>query len=537
MPQPALALRVRARRPRHPPRASPRTCVHHGTWGVAAGHYQSASSSPVWTLLLAVLLIPLGWMRDYLPLLGNVACGVGILYVLSRVGTPAAPGAAPARPHHRRVPAGGDGAVPAGPRRGGHGALAALPGADAGRAAVRAQAARRVELGPRLVALRAARRGHADPLRDRVRGPRPRPRDPAPRRQRRGRSATTAPGPTGCARSCWSGSPRPSRWSPTRLQPPHGPGPAAQLGALQEPAHRARQRHRRSSLSGDRRPHLPGPAAVGVLGGGRAVPRGLPPRPQPQRRAGLGAGGGHAPARDPGPDRLVRALPELPGGARGDVPLLRGRRSSSPPRATGRTATSVDGWPSPRWCWRSPSRTTRSSGRGTPPGRRSTCTGSTTWPGSSSGSTTTASPWPRASSATSACCTRAAITDFYGLGDYEVLRAKQQKKENAAFLADLARKRGFDVAAMYPITLGFNVPKNWILVGQLELHGQAVHGHRPQLPVLGHHAPGREAPRGQPAGLRRQAAPRGAPHHQRPRRVPRRGAGRRGPLTPCRDRV
>ncbi len=64
------------------------------------------------------------------------------------------------------------------------------------------------------------------------------------------------------------------------------------------------------------------------------------------------------------------------------------------------------------------------------------------------------------------------ITDFYGLGDYEVLRAKQQKKENAAFLADLARKRGFDVAAMYPITLGFNVPRNWILVGDWSYTGK-----------------------------------------------------------------
>ena len=72
--------------------------LHHGTWGVAAGHYQSASSSPVWTLLLAGLLLPLGWMRDYLPLLGNLACGVAILYLFSRVGTPLRP--ALRRPMH-----------------------------------------------------------------------------------------------------------------------------------------------------------------------------------------------------------------------------------------------------------------------------------------------------------------------------------------------------------------------------------------------------------------------------------------------------
>ncbi len=65
--------------------------LHHGTWGVTAGHYQSASSAPAWTALLAVLLLPFGWARDYVPLLANIACGVGVLAVLAHVGTPLRP--------------------------------------------------------------------------------------------------------------------------------------------------------------------------------------------------------------------------------------------------------------------------------------------------------------------------------------------------------------------------------------------------------------------------------------------------------------
>jgi hypothetical protein len=60
------------------------TLVHHGTWGVAAGHFQSASSSPLWTLLMAagIGLSPVG--DEWVPLVLNLAAGVGVVVVLGR---------------------------------------------------------------------------------------------------------------------------------------------------------------------------------------------------------------------------------------------------------------------------------------------------------------------------------------------------------------------------------------------------------------------------------------------------------------------
>lgn len=65
--------------------------LHHGTWGVEAGHYQSASSSPMWTVVLAVLLAPFGRIREALPLLCNLVVGVALLKVLSKLAPPFRP--------------------------------------------------------------------------------------------------------------------------------------------------------------------------------------------------------------------------------------------------------------------------------------------------------------------------------------------------------------------------------------------------------------------------------------------------------------
>ena len=66
------------------------------------------------------------------------------------------------------------------------------------------------------------------------------------------------------------------------------------------------------------------------------------------------------------------------------------------------------------------------------------------------------------------------ITDLFGLGDHEVLVARRDLRarpvpERQAFWDELMRRRGVDVVAMYPSTLLFDVPSTWILVGTLKL--------------------------------------------------------------------
>ena len=69
------------------------------------------------------------------------------------------------------------------------------------------------------------------------------------------------------------------------------------------------------------------------------------------------------------------------------------------------------------------------------------------------------------------------ITDIIGLGDFEVLEARKQlgtREQRQEFWAQLARDRGFTVAAVYPLTLLFDTPENWILVGTWTLEHDAI---------------------------------------------------------------
>jgi hypothetical protein len=66
------------------------------------------------------------------------------------------------------------------------------------------------------------------------------------------------------------------------------------------------------------------------------------------------------------------------------------------------------------------------------------------------------------------------VTDLLGLGDYEVLKHRMNGTDNQAFYSDLARRRQFPIAIDYPFTLGSRTPANWILVGRWDLHERLV---------------------------------------------------------------
>ena len=60
------------------------TLIRHGTWGVDAGVFQSASSSPLWTVLVAAGMAVLPRGDQWVPLLGNLAFGAATIVVLGR---------------------------------------------------------------------------------------------------------------------------------------------------------------------------------------------------------------------------------------------------------------------------------------------------------------------------------------------------------------------------------------------------------------------------------------------------------------------
>jgi hypothetical protein len=53
------------------------------------------------------------------------------------------------------------------------------------------------------------------------------------------------------------------------------------------------------------------------------------------------------------------------------------------------------------------------------------------------------------------------LTDVYGLGDHEVLTATMQHRKDAGFFADLQRERGFRVVVTYTFTMSDLTPPGW----------------------------------------------------------------------------
>jgi hypothetical protein len=69
------------------------------------------------------------------------------------------------------------------------------------------------------------------------------------------------------------------------------------------------------------------------------------------------------------------------------------------------------------------------------------------------------------------------ITDLLGLADYEVLQHRKNGTDDQAFYADLARRREFPIAIYYPVTLSIfpnRTPPTWFLVASWNLHEKMV---------------------------------------------------------------
>jgi hypothetical protein len=77
---------------------------------------------------------------------------------------------------------------------------------------------------------------------------------------------------------------------------------------------------------------------------------------------------------------------------------------------------------------------------------------------------------------------RGPITDLFGLGDYEVLEARlDDGRPSPSYWSGLAQRRGFEVAAVYPSTLGFDTPDEWILAGWWTLPRRTVSAFEPRF--------------------------------------------------------
>lgn len=62
-----------------------RNLVDHGTWGVTPGHFQSASSSPLWTMVLAAFIGIFPFAADYAALVLNIVASVAVIALFARV--------------------------------------------------------------------------------------------------------------------------------------------------------------------------------------------------------------------------------------------------------------------------------------------------------------------------------------------------------------------------------------------------------------------------------------------------------------------
>ncbi len=60
-----------------------RDLAYHFTWGIAPGHFESASSSPLWTVLLALAIRPAAFAATWLPLFFTLSSSLALLAILA----------------------------------------------------------------------------------------------------------------------------------------------------------------------------------------------------------------------------------------------------------------------------------------------------------------------------------------------------------------------------------------------------------------------------------------------------------------------
>ncbi len=77
------------------------------------------------------------------------------------------------------------------------------------------------------------------------------------------------------------------------------------------------------------------------------------------------------------------------------------------------------------------------------------------------------------------------LTDIYGLGDYEVLQARRAMSQHPTpdYWEQLRNERGFKVAVSYELTLLFQNPKDWTQVATLSMDHSLVTAAEPTLVI------------------------------------------------------
>jgi hypothetical protein len=73
------------------------------------------------------------------------------------------------------------------------------------------------------------------------------------------------------------------------------------------------------------------------------------------------------------------------------------------------------------------------------------------------------------------------LTDVFGLGDHEVLERRVRGNLDAAYFEQLIRERHAEVIAVYPYSLWKQIPKSWTLVGLWRLDLRSVTAFHPTL--------------------------------------------------------